>query len=117
MWGQHLIVDVQGGDKEKVRDHEVIEAFFADLLRGIRAKALGEIRLRQSGTGDLAGYTAVQLIERGAVVCHFLEKSGDFYLDILSCRKVVVGTVLDFVKAHFNTSTWMVTCLERDARG
>lgn len=117
MWGQHLIVDVQGADREKVRDHEVIEAFFADLLTAIRGVPLEEIQLRESGTEGLAGYTAVQLLVRGAITCHFLEKSGDFYLDILSSKKVRPGPVLDFIKAHFNTSTWHVTSLERDARG
>lgn len=116
MWGQHLIVDVEAGTKEKVRDPEAIRAFFEELIPAIRMRAFGDLQLVHFGHGKLAGWTAIQLIETSTISCHFLDESGDFYLDVFSCKRFKAKTVLDLIKKHFETQTWTVTALERDAK-
>lgn len=48
-------------------------------------KSHGPPLLEHFGEGELAGWTLVQLITTSNLTLHFLDHSGDLYLDLFTC--------------------------------
>ncbi|MDX8431673.1 MAG: S-adenosylmethionine decarboxylase [Candidatus Algichlamydia australiensis] len=87
-WGYHLILDCKACDIEAITDRETITSFVKTLVEEIDMKAYGEPQLEHFATHDpdAAGYSLVQLIETSAITGHFVDKNGDAYIDIFSCK-------------------------------
>lgn len=113
-WGYHLILDCQGCAKEKIASRENLKSFIEALVIAIDMKAYGEPVLEHFATHDpeKGGYSLVQLIETSSITGHFVDKNGDAYLDIFSCKpfdieiaKKVVTEYLGAkkIKTHFLT--------------
>ena len=51
---------------------------------------------------ECSGWSAVQLIYTSSITCHFADDSGDFYLDIFSCKKFEKDIVIEYVKQYFS---------------
>jgi len=88
MWGQHLVLDLSGCDREKISSGENILAWGSALVKAIDMVAYGKPQLEHFATHKLetAGYTFVQLIETSNIAAHFAENLGEVYIDIFSCR-------------------------------
>ena len=100
-WGYHLILDCYDGDKELITNGENIAAFAKTLVKRINMKAYGEPQVIHFGEDDKQGYTLVQLIETSSITAHFVDSSGDFYLDIFSCKKVDEDIAIGVVNKYF----------------
>ncbi len=50
---------------------------------------------------DKAGLTAIQIIVTSTIVAHFIDSTGDLYLDVFSCKEFDVNVVEDVVKQCF----------------
>ena len=66
--------------------------------------AVGEpiIKYLASNAVDKAGYSLVQLIETSSIVGHFINSSGDFYLDVFSCKEFEIEKVTECVDQFFS---------------
>ncbi len=117
MWGQHLILDMHGCDREAVRDPETILAFAAELVEAIGMKAYGAPLLKRFATHDpaAAGHTLVQLIEASNVTAHFAERSGDVYLDVFSCKAFPEEDAISVCRTYFAPRAVARTSLRRGA--
>ena len=49
-----------------------------------------------------AGFSLVQLIETSSIVGHFINSSGDFYLDVFSCKEFEIEKVIECVDEFFS---------------
>jgi S-adenosylmethionine/arginine decarboxylase-like enzyme len=103
-WGYHLILDCYDADKSLITSKTNIEAFAIALVRRIDMVAYGEPQVIHFGEDDKAGYTLVQLIET----------SGNFYLDVFSCKPYSVEAVLETVNQFFAPKKIRERYIERD---
>jgi S-adenosylmethionine/arginine decarboxylase-like enzyme len=64
---------------------------------------------------DKAGLTAVQIIVTSTIVAHFIDSTGDLYLDVFSCKQFDVETVNDTVDEFFKPTKTRINYLTRQA--
>ena len=116
-WGYHLILDCQGCNRDKIADRENLRAFVKTLVDEIDMQAYGEPVLEHFATHDAekAGYSLVQLIETSSITGHFVEKNGDAYIDIFSCKPFSIETAKGVVTKYFHPQKIKVHYLTRQA--
>ena len=87
-WGYELTLDCKKCDKAAITDKQVLDTFARTLVKAIDMKPYGEPQLVHFAEHDpeAAGYTLVQLIETSSITGHFVDKNGDAYLNIFSCK-------------------------------
>ena len=100
-WGYHLILDCYEADKELISNGQNITDFAKTLVERIDMKAYGEPQVIHFGEDDKLGYTLVQLIETSNICAHFCDDTGNFYLDVFSCKPFEINVVLQTVKEYF----------------
>lgn len=115
MWGQHLIVDARAGDLARVQNAETIIDFVGNLVENIGMVAFGKPILKHFGTHDLAGYSLVQLIETSAVTGHFVDSTGDFYLDVFSCKPFDAEEAIKIINDSFRPQALSKMVITRQA--
>jgi S-adenosylmethionine/arginine decarboxylase-like enzyme len=114
-WGYHLIVNAGGCNKAAITDHGTIYDFAKELVEKIEMVAYGEPQIVFFGEGNKEGYTLVQLIETSNICAHFVNETGDMYLDVFSCKTFDKDVVLNLVDDYFLPSRVNTTYLERQA--
>jgi S-adenosylmethionine/arginine decarboxylase-like enzyme len=116
-WGYHLILDCQGCAREKIACVENLRNFVKALVEEIDMKAYGEPALEHFAThdADKAGYSLVQLIETSSITGHFVDKNGDAYLDIFSCKPFSIDVAKSVVTRFFDPQKIKVHYLTRQA--
>ena len=116
-WGQHLLIDAVAGNRAKVTDPAHIAGFAAALVDGIGMQAFGPPQVVHFGHADpgTAGYTLVQLIETSNITAHFVDGSGNFYLDVFSCRPFNAAAVLKLARLWFEPEQVTSVTLPRGA--
>ena len=112
-WGYHLVLDCYDADKELITSSTNIAAFAKALVKRINMKAYGEPQVIHFGEDDKQGYTLVQLIETSNIVAHFCDDSGNFYLDVFSCKPYENAVVVETVKQFFAPKTYVERYIER----
>lgn len=115
-WGYHLAINALC-DPSKVTDPENIKAFSKDLVESIDMKAFGEPTVVHFAehSEDKAGYTLVQLIETSNICAHFVDQSGECYLDVFSCKDFDPNVVMQKVIDYFGATSGNVQFFERSA--
>ena len=64
---------------------------------------------------DKAGWSLVQLIETSSITGHFVDKNGDFYLDLFSCKEFDIDKTTNFVKDYLEPKNIKQTYLLRQS--
>ena len=102
-WGYHLILDCKSGDKKLIGDKQNIKNFVVELVDRINMVSFGEpiVEHFASHDGEKAGFSLVQLIETSSIVGHFIDSSGNFYLDVFSCKEFEIEKVTECVDEFF----------------
>lgn len=102
-WGWHLMLDCKGGDKEKVSNKEHIRNFVSTLIEKIDMIPFGDLMIERFATHDeeKAGISFCQMIETSNISGHFVDKNGNFFLDIFSCKGFNTTDVIDLVHEYF----------------
>ena len=60
---------------------------------------IGEPRIEYTAAdfSDKAGFTAIQVIVTSSIVAHFIDSTGDVYIDVFSCKEfdnsIVIATI------------------------
>ncbi len=103
-WGYHLILDCQGCDIKAITDPKILETFVRTLVPAIDMKMYGEPILAHFAdhNPDAAGYTLLQMIETSSITGHFVDKNGDAYIDIFSCKPFDQETAIQVVRDLFH---------------
>lgn len=115
-WGYHLILNCAAG--KQVNDKEHMLAFIKELVPAIDMIAFGEPWIEHFATHDetKSGLSFCQMIETSNICGHFVDASGDCYIDVFSCKPFNPQTVVDLVNKYFAPETVHGGMLERDAR-
>ena len=115
-WGYHLLLDCGNCNREKVGSKENIAAFVKELIRRIDMVAVGEPVIEYLCVGDpKAGYSLMQLISTSCITGHFMDESGDAYVDIFSCKPYDIAVAQQCVEEFFQPDKVRVNFLTRDA--
>jgi len=102
-WGYHLMLDCKACEIEKITDRDHLAKFVKVLIAAIDMKSYGETILEHFAEHDpeAAGYSLLQLIETSSITGHFVDKNGDAYIDIFSCKpfdpEIAVKTVQEWL--------------------
>lgn len=118
IWGYHFIIDGMEGDKKLISDSNNIQLFVDKLVHDIDMKAYGETFIERFATHDpfKGGYSMFQMIETSNISGHFVDATGDFYIDVFSCKDFDLYVVEDLVRQFFKPSKMNTRILYRDAR-
>ena len=102
-WGYHFHADAVGGCRKATQDEEVIYRFTKDLVKRIDMVAFGAPWIHHFATHcpDKAGYSMCQMIETSNITAHFIDKDGNFYLDVFSCKPYDMDEVVAVIKEYF----------------
>ena len=55
------------------------------------------------------------MIETSSITGHFVDKNGDFYLDVFSCKEFDINKTIDFVKKYLEPKSIKDTYLLRQS--
>lgn len=115
-WGYHLMLDCAAGSR--VNDKEHMRAFIKELVPAIDMIAFGEPWIEHFAThaADKAGLSFCQMIETSNIAGHFVDSTGDFYIDVFSCKPFESKIVETLVQKYFEPDNIKSLYLERDAR-
>lgn len=116
-WGYHGIFDCYKGDISKITSPENIKNFIVDLVKTIDMVAYGEPIIEHFATHDpeKAGYSLVQLIETSSITGHFVDKTGEFYIDVFSCKPYDIQLVRNCIQEYFDPESISAITLTRQA--
>jgi S-adenosylmethionine/arginine decarboxylase-like enzyme len=117
-WGWHLLLDITACDKESIKNEDNLRAFLKALVERIDMVAYGEPSLAHFATHDAekAGYSIVQLIETSNITGHFVDKNGDAYIDVFSCKPFQPAEVEAVVREYFSPESINSNLVYRLAR-
>lgn len=115
IWGYHASIDMAGCNKAKVTDRDTILRFCEELVEAIDMKAYGEPQCEHFAEHDAgkAGYTLSQLIETSNICAHFVDATGEVYLDIFSCKEFDPDVAAEVAARYFEPTYGEVFFRER----
>jgi S-adenosylmethionine decarboxylase len=116
-WGYHLTLDCHSCDREAIKDPRVVQEFIDSLLLRIDMQPIGPTHIEYTAAEfpDKAGLTAVQIIVTSTIVAHFIDSTGDLYLDVFSCKQFELEAVVDTVNTFFKPEKLRPNYLTRQA--
>lgn len=116
-WGYHLTLDCADCDRGSIASKETVKKFLEVLLGRIDMLPIGEPRIEYTAGQfpDKAGLTAVQIIVTSSITAHFIDSSGDLYLDVFSCKTFDIATVQSTVDEFFKPRKQRANFLTRQA--
>jgi S-adenosylmethionine/arginine decarboxylase-like enzyme len=102
-WGWHLLLDIKSCDIESIKNENNLSQFLSALVHRIDMVAHGDPIIQHFATHDpeKAGYSIVQLIETSNITGHFVDKNGDAYIDVFSCKPFQPNDVIAVVNEFF----------------
>lgn len=115
-WGKHLVVDASGATPA-INNKETIVKWMDQTVKDIDMVAYGRPQVEWFADHDpeKAGFTAVQLIETSAIVCHFVPKTWSLHLDVFSCKDFDSETVIALLRDYFGIKAWNQHEFSREA--
>lgn len=116
-WGYHLTLDCADCERDAIKDVRTVQDFINALLHRIDMKPIGNTHIEYTAAEfpDKAGLTAVQIIVTSTIVAHFIDATGDLYLDVFSCKQFDVETVAETVNEFFKPTKTRINYLTRQA--
>jgi|AntAceMinimDraft_1070359.scaffolds.fasta_scaffold24384_4 S-adenosylmethionine/arginine decarboxylase-like enzyme len=113
-WGYHYHYDVAGCSN--VSDKEHVTGFIKELVTSIDMTPLGEPFVEHINVeGVDSGITAVQVITTSSITAHFIDDTGDLYLDVFSCKEFDVNNVKAVVDKFFKPKLCAESFMTRQA--
>jgi S-adenosylmethionine/arginine decarboxylase-like enzyme len=116
-WGYHLLLDCSNGNLEKISSKDNVYSFVKELVVAIDMKTFGEPWIERFATHDLSksGISFCQMIETSNITGHFVDKNGNFYIDVFSCKSFDESIVVDVVDKYFSPEKVRIHFISRDA--
>ena len=116
-WGYHLILDCSACDVPSIQSRENVYNWITGLVRAIDMEPIGEPRIEYTAAEfpDKAGFTAIQVIVTSSIVAHFVDSTGDVYIDVFSCKEFDNNVVVDTIKNAFSPKKIRINYLTRQA--
>ena len=112
-YGKELIVDMYGCD-HTLFTREYIKQFLIELCELIDMERcdlhfwdyVGYPEEKAAAPVHLDGTTVVQFIKTSNITIHTLDKVGEVYLNLFSCKDFNSEEVIDFITHQFRCTNW-----------
>ena len=116
-WGYHLILDCHACHVPSIQSKENVYNWIKHLVRAIDMEPIGEPRIEYTAAEfpDKAGFTAIQVIVTSSIVAHFVDSTGDVYIDVFSCKPFDNDTVIASINQAFQPKKIRTNFLTRQA--
>ena len=115
-FGYHLLLDCSNCNRDQIASAENIKAFVIELVKRIDMVAVGDPTIQYLCEGDeKEGFSLMQLISTSSIVGHFMDRSGDAYIDVFSCKTFDIKMAEDVVREFFTPTKVRVNFLTRNA--
>ena len=115
-FGFHLLLDMSNCNREQISSRENIYNYVKTLITRIDMVAVGEPIIEMLCVGDpKVGYSMMQLISTSNITGHFMEISGEVYLDIFSCKPYDIKAAEDCAIEFFTPEKVRVNFITRHA--
>lgn len=115
-FGYHLLLDCSNCDRYKIGSYDNIYNFVKVLVKRIDMVAVGEPIIQMMCEGDpKVGYSLMQLISTSNITGHFMDVSGEAYIDVFSCKPFDVKAAEECVVEFFSPEGVHSRFLTRDA--
>ena len=116
-WGYHLLCDCKSGDIAAITSVSTVQAFVDELVDAIDMVAYGNTLIEHFATHDpdKAGISFCQLIETSNITGHFVDKNGNFYIDVFSCKPYDIEVAQNIIKKYFKPIQINTKFIQRDA--
>ena len=122
-YGKELVMDMYGCDS-KLFTRTWIKQFLIDLCKLIDMERadlhfwdyVGYPEEKAAAPVHLVGTSVVQFIMTSTITIHTLDKLGDVYLNLFSCKDFNSEEVIDFITESFRCTDWDEERLQRGAR-
>jgi S-adenosylmethionine decarboxylase len=116
-WGYHLILDCHACDVPSIQSKENVYNWITGLVRAIDMEPIGEPHIEYTAAEfpDKAGFTAIQVIVTSSIVAHFVDSTGDVYIDVFSCKPFDNNTVIQTIEQSFSPKRIRTNFLTRQA--
>ena len=111
------MLDCSGCDKELITNGENIGVFIRYLVDKIDMVAYGNPMIAHFATHDpdKAGYSFCQMIETSNITGHFVDKNGNAYIDVFSCKPFDNNEVIKTVEKYFSPEKIRLNYITRNA--
>ena len=115
IWGYHTLFDCKSGNIEKISSEGNISYFVGELIFEINMKAYGPLQIEHFAEHDpeIGGFSFCQMIETSNITGHFVDATGDFYIDIFSCKEYDVDVAQRVIYEFFDPKEIKKTFIER----
>ena len=116
-WGYHLILDCAACHVPSIQSRENVYNWITGLVRAIDMEPIGEPRIEYTAAefSDKAGFTAIQVIVTSSIVAHFIDSTGDVYIDVFSCKPFDNDIVIQTIQNAFLPKNIRTNYLTRQA--
>ena len=115
-WGYHLLINGHNGRLDLISNKENVSKFVDDLVEKIDMVKYGPLWIERFATHDpdKAGISFCQMIETSNITGHFAENTGDFYIDIFSCKPYSREDAEEIVRQFFQPDELKSIMINRD---
>ncbi len=111
-WGWSATFDCRACNN-LVSNEKALYDWVVELVKRINMVSFGEPLIEHFGEGNKTGYTVVQLIQTSNITGHFVDESGDGYIDVFSCKPFDLKTVENVINEFFNPKNIRANMVER----
>lgn len=114
-WGILTSIDLYDCDSALIKSESAIKQYVKELVHLIDMKTFGDCQVIHFGScPEVEGFTMVQMIETSLISGHFVNLTGDAYIDVFSCKAYDSKQVGIFTSSYFKS---MEYTLKRIVRG
>jgi S-adenosylmethionine/arginine decarboxylase-like enzyme len=114
MFGISAHFDLKNCNKNTIKDKVLLKRYVDQLCELIKMKKFGDFELVHFGKNDkIAGYTLIQKIETSLISGHFVDKTGEAYIDVFSCKEFNPPIVAKFSRYYFEAKIVFTTKIIR----
>lgn len=106
-WGIETTIDLIGCDKKIITSHEKLLQYAEKLVKVIdMIPYLNPIVMHFGQDEKIKGYTLVQFIQTSLISGHFVDETGEAYINIFSCKDYDSILATEFTKNYFEAATY-----------
>lgn len=108
-WGIHTIIDLKECNIDTIKSGDKLIEYANELVDLIDMKPyLDPIIYHFGSEKHIEGYTLVQFIQTSLISGHFVDATGDAYIDIFSCKEYDTDSAIEFTCKFFEAKdyTW-----------